>query len=375
MHNAEIWHWSFNEKEFNKQGKTFFDSLFTHNVVLKDLLAVVFPYVERYKNRQELISKYDSGSDEEYLNISNNMRICSAKYFDLYFNHSSNDYLEISKSVDIFLDTISKFEDYNSTESLLRSVLEKTSSDNQKEWFEQLQSRMKLCKSSYYYLSKSLFGLIHVIDDSQYFMALNAKQRCVVIIAQILCSCTDSEFSDFLSAVSNEYGRIEIIRELAYWAEHRKGANEEKTASRKEQLEQLYKFLCKAVFDNNINLYSEDYYHPGNIQGFHIYCKEECPEAFKTYIASIISEQSIYRIIWDITTRSIGSEYSYSISKESLDAFFDDTTIIENIFSGTQPRTESEKFVKEIYMSFKEGKADFFGDGAVQSTEEVKPAL
>ena len=65
----------------------------------------------------------------------------------------------------------------------------------------------------------------------------------------------------------------------------------------------------------------------------------------------------------------------YSISKESLDIFFDDTTIIENIFSSTQPKTESEKFVKEIYMSFKDGKADFFGDKAVKSTEEIKPTL
>lgn len=375
MYDAEIWHWSFDEKEFNEQGKVFFDSLFTHNAVLKDLLTAVFPYVERYKNRQELISKYYSGSDEEYSHISNDMRICSAKYFDLYFNYSSNNYLEISKNIDDFVLIISTLKDYDSIENLLKSVLMQISSDNQKEWFEQLQSRIKLCKSNCYYLSKSLFGLIHAIDDSLYFMALSAKQRCEVIIAQILCSCTDLDFSDFLSAASNEYGKIEIIRELAYWVEHQKDANEEIIASRKEQLEQLHKSLCKTVFDNNINLYSNDYYHPRNIRGLYSYCKEVCPEAFKPYIASIISEQSIYRIIWDITARSIGSEYSYSISKESLDIFFDDTTIIENIFSSTQPKTESEKFVKEIYMSFKDGKADFFGDKAVKSTEEIKPTL
>jgi len=375
LHDAEIWHWTFDEKEFNEQGKAFFDSLFSDNGSLKDLFASVFPYVERYKSRQELKSKYYSGSEEEYSSISNNMRICSAKYFDLYFNHSSNDYLKISKNIDDFLNAISDLEDYDSTERLLQSVLMRISSANQKEWFEQLQSRIKLCKSNYYYLSKSLFSLIHEIDDSQQFMALSAKQRCEVIIAQILCSCTDLDFSDFLSAASNEYGKIEIIRELAYWVEHQKDTNEEIIALRKEQLEQLHKSLCKTVFDNNINLYSNDYYHPRNIQGLYSYCKEVCPEAFKPYIASIISEQNIYRIIWDITARSIGSEYSYSISKESLDIFFDDSTIIENILSSTQPKTESEKFVKEIYMSFKDGKADFFGDKAVKSTEEIKPTL
>ena len=55
--------------------------------------------------------------------------------------------------------------------------------------------------------------------------------------------------------------------------------------------------------------------------------------------------------------------------------FFDDTTIIENIFSSTQPKTESETFVKEIYMSFKDGKSDFLDDKAVKSTEEIKPTL
>lgn len=303
------------------------------------------------------------------------MRICSAKYFDLYFNYSSNDYLIISKSIDDFLDAFSKLEDYNSMENLLKSVLNQISFDNQKEWFEQLQSRIKLCKSNCYYLSKALFSLIYTIDDSQYFMALSAKQRCEIIIAQILCSCTDLDFSDFLSAAANEYGKIEIVRELAYWVEHQKDVNEDIIALRKKQLDQLQKSLCKTVFDNSINLYSNDYYHPRNIRGLYSYCKEVCPEAFKPYIASIISEQNIYRIIWDITTQSIGSEYSYSISKESLDIFFDDTTIIENIFSNTQPKTESEKFVKKIYMSFKDGKADFFGDEAVKSTEEIKPTL
>lgn len=374
LNDAEIWHWSFDEKEFNEQGKAFFDLLFLDNAILKDLLATVFPYVERYKRRQELKSKYYS-DDQEYSNISNNMRICSAKYFDLYFNYSSNDYLIISKSIDDFLDAFSKLEDYNSMKKLLKSVLNQISFDNQKEWFEQLQSRIKLCRSNCYYLSKALFSLIYTIDDSQYFMALSAKQRCEVIIAQILCSCADLDFSDFLSAAANEYGKIEIIRELAYWVEHQKDVNEDIIALRKKQLDQLQKSLCKTVFDNNINLYSNDYYHPRNIRGLYSYCKEVCPEAFKPYIASIISEQNIYRIIWDITTQSIGTEYSYSISKESLDIFFDDTTIIENIFSNTQPKTESEKFVKKIYMSSKDGKADFFGDEAVKSTEEIKPTL
>ena len=96
------------------------------------------------------------------------------------------------------------------------------------------------------------------------------------------------------------------------------------------------------------------------------------------HVASVISYSGIVGdgVPSEILPDKFRSYFENDDSGATLFAiFFDDTTIIENIFSSTQPKTESEKFVKEIYMSFKDGKADFFGDKAVKSTEEIKPTL
>lgn len=374
IHSEELIKSSLDTEDFNKEGKAFFESLFSHNANLKELLATLFPYVYRYTKHEELKGYSYPDANKDYIDISNNMRICSAKYFDLYFTYSSNNFLEISNDIDNFLRNLSDLTDYDSTSELLNSFLVQIPFNNQKEWFEQLESRINLYnKSNFYYLAKALFSIIYDIDNSMQYLQLNAMGRCELIISQILDSCTDSDFSDFLSTVSREYGKINVICNIVYWMD--KYGDTNMASSRQEQLKKICFALCETVLDKKINLYSNKYYHSKNIWGIYKYCKETHSEIFKPYILSIVSELNIYRILWDITECGIGSGYSYSISNEKFHIFFDNVIIVENYLNNAPPKTEYEKFIYKIYKSFKNDVRDLFGRKDIITTDYINPTL
>lgn len=374
MLDEETQQYLFDENEFNEQGKVFFDSLFSLDTAAKELLAEIFPYVERYKHKEQLKNSFQN-REEEYHNISSNKRVCSAKYFDLYFSCSSNNYVRINEDVAEFINKIAELDNFYLVKKALKDVLAQISPYDQKEWFEQLQIRIDTPKSAYYLLSKALFDFIYEIDNSWAFLSLDARQRCIVIIVQILRSCADDEFDDFLSIISDEFGKIGIISNLVRWIEKKDG--ETILSSRRDDMEQVYGSLCEKVLKNGIDLYDDNYYHAGNIYGLYHYCKDKFPERFKDYISSVLSEKNVYRILWDITSCRIGSQYLYQIDEESIEEFFGDDYYaeIESILQCQDPKSSSEKFVKEIYMTFRYGKANSMGEESVVTNKEVKPFL
>lgn len=117
------------------------------------------------------------------------------------------------------------------------------------------------------------------------------------------------------------------------------------------------------------------YYHQKNILGLYSYCSESDPQIFKQYIATIVSKENIYRILWDIITQGIGEEYLYSIDKKNIDIFFNDVADAEVVLQARDPKNNSEKFVKKVFLTFRYGKEDVLGNKTVTSTTEVKPKL
>ncbi len=279
------------------------------------------------------------------------MRICSGKYFDLYFNYASNDFMSIHQSVLAFLNSIHSRANPSYIIDALRTALTQISDEQQKEWFEQLQSQIGPRIVNYRNLSITLFNMIYNVDNSLQFLSLSARQRCTLIIAQGLSSCSEQEFAEFLSNASYSYGKIEIIREIIYWYTNQNTFSDKNDSIRKNQLAQLYNNLCKTILEKSIDLYSDEYYHQKNILGLYSYCSESDPQIFKQYIATIVSKENIYRILWDIITQGIGEEYLYSIDKKNIDIFFNDVADAEVVLQARDPKNNSEKFVKKVFLA------------------------
>src|SRR5690625_135160 len=87
------------KEEFNTNGYKFFEDIFSteKNLLYKDILKDIFPYVCNYTNGEKLISNYNSSNTRE---IVANKGISSSKYFDLYFTLTTNLFSKVSRRVE-----------------------------------------------------------------------------------------------------------------------------------------------------------------------------------------------------------------------------------------------------------------------------------
>ena len=369
-----LFHRAIDRKTSEEEISQYFDSLFARKENSKDLLASMFPTVRDYIAKKEPNKWNFYDKKKETIDISNNAKICSAKYFDLYFSYSSNDYLRLHADVIKFVKAVFNQHDYTAMTDLVSCTLTQVTSDNQKEWFEQLENKLSNFPTVPYSLAKSLYNQIYNVDDTHYFFGLSARQRCTIIITDILCLCEDTDFSDFL-LTAKDYGKLEILNVLIYWLDNKKESNMELASIRKQQLEQTYQSLCATILNDQIDLYSDKYYHPLNIHGLYGYCGEAKASIFKSYVRSIASSKNIYRILWDVTSHSIGEEYNYSLSSKDLALFFDDETIVDRLLKGTFPKNESEEFIMSIFSAFKSGNQDYLGRKGITTAKDIKPIL
>ena len=105
------------------------------------------------------------------------------------------------------------------------------------------------------------------------------------------------------------------------------------------------------ILVNNINLYNDFYYMDKNIWSlYNIYREDQ--QAIKRYINAIANETNIFRILNDAISTSHGTSYRYCINKENLNILITEEEI-DKILNNTKPSTDDEKFVLEVYKSYK----------------------
>jgi hypothetical protein len=74
-------------------------------------------------------------------------------------------------------------------------------------------------------------------------------------------------------------------------------------------------------------------------------------------------------MIYDITGLSIGTKYEYSINKKNLD-FLTSKEEIDLVLKKVTPITEDQRFVVEIYNSYKNGTKNEWGEACIVTDEE-----
>lgn len=101
-----------NKKENNEKAKDLFDELIKNkNKEYQEILSNMFISVKRYLSGQDIIN--DRYEDIDYDLIRINKSIYSGMYFDIYFSQSENEFLEIDKDIDDFIECINYIKDEN----------------------------------------------------------------------------------------------------------------------------------------------------------------------------------------------------------------------------------------------------------------------
>lgn len=373
--NRQIHYESMNRTKFNADGKVFFEKLFASYEKFKEMLIQMFPYVKCFADGNELKTEY-AYSDISYEDISRNMRICSAKYFNLYFSYGSNEYLKIGEELSNMIGEIVKIEKDDQIYNYMRNKIISIPSNFHREWFERLESYLDLVpKEKKIILARIIFDCLNQINSSHIFMGLDAQARALICIEKLLEETEIGAMQKFADEISAKYDKLYMIDQILYWFQNTRTLHTDDVKKRGDILREKFSQMCEKVIEEKINIYADSYYVRYNIWGLirYLKIKENREEVVHDYIAHMINEGNIFRVMGDMITQSIGNTYGYKISDENFAIFFEDGDVnfLDSLLQRVVPKTQSEKFVLKVYEKFKSGEPNSWGHKEIISEVEV----
>lgn len=296
-------------REFNIKAKKYFASLFDSqtNEEYKEILAFMFPYVENYLNDREVRTEnaqYFNGKEDYQTNLKNK-RIFNARYFELYFSQSNNEFTTINKIVEEFVKTINNEKNIEIIKDTFGEVINLYTNWIQKFTFETLQLYLNEIKPKYLLL-KIINIHLKEYDDTAIFFGLSALRRICIIMAELITEISKEEFDEFTKNMENDYSKIWTIKEIIYWIENGKNNFKEGNKYRKDRLNSIPTTMAENVFTNNIDILNKNCYFPNNLNAIFEIVKGDNKKR-KEYIKNILDQENVFRFLNEILGRSIGS--------------------------------------------------------------------
>ena len=296
-------------REFNIKAKKYFASLFDSqtNEEYKEILAFMFPYVENYLNDREVRTEnaqYFNGKEDYQTNLKNK-RIFNARYFELYFSQSNNEFTTINKIVEEFVKAINNEKNIEIIYDTFGEVINLYTNWIQKFTFETLQLYLNEIKPKYLLL-KIINKHLKEYDDTAIFFGLSALRRICIIMAELITEISKEEFDEFTKNMENDYSKIWIIKEIMNWIENGKNRFKEESKYRKDRFNSILTKMAENVFTNNIDILNKNCYFPNNLNAIFEIVKDDNKKR-KEYIKNILDQENVFRFLNEILGRSIGS--------------------------------------------------------------------
>lgn len=355
MYNQELLVSTIRKDEYERDAKKFFEQLFEkeEHCQYKIMLAKIFPNVKKYCDGTRLYGVKTLESNE----IEKSRGIASAKYFSLYFSETENEFSLLGGYIQSFV--IKQNLSSSNMENDFYKMLKDFPFYMHKEMLEAIQLYLpEFEKKTLFAFLKTLIKNYWEIDDSSYFLALNARQRCAVIIWEILQMVDKEEFLLIIKELDDAYDKLELVNQVSYWFEKdNKGMNQ---LGRKEAWGNLEDTLVEHILKDEINLYDDKYYHPRNVWGMCRNLKEQ-ESVFKDYVKSISSHKNIFRILYDVMGHSFGSQYTYYFQSDTIKSFMEEEDI-KRWMNNAEATTEDECFIKQVYEKYLHSPQSGFGD-------------
>ena len=368
LYDRRLYPYSFNKEKREADTKNYFNELFITYPNYKAILSSLFPNVK--KSVKDIVP--DPLFNNNINEARKNFPIYSVKFFDLYFSYGVNDFYNIRDTIKSIIKIIGSSNDEIEVKKAIEDKIIKIDSEYHKEYFETFSLFIDDIPSQKSMLViEVLWNNIYSIDNGKEFLALDARQRVLVIIAELFDKINDKELSHFTAMIKNDYSHLFILDELIYWI------NSEKTRCKKDVYQKIYEVYsknCENVINNRINLYDDSYYCYNNIWGLIRYYKDNKnkDKILQSYFEGIFSEKNIYRMIGDAINCSIGSVYGYGISNDSFNALYLEQSKIDKAIKNYPPTNESEKTVLEIYNKYLEKQLNIYDSYGITSTTAIK---
>lgn len=375
-----------NKKENNEKAKDLFDELIKNkNKEYQEILSNMFIAVKRYLSGQDIIN--DRYEDIDYDLIRINKSIYSGIYFDIYFSQSENEFLEIDKDIDDFIECINYIKDEN---LLYEFIRQKIISINIKYgiseylWIDKFLSHIrKNINHSECLIVKALYENILELNDDMKAFEVSSKDKVKYFIARYLKKCALEKFNKIVDLMKNDYKKLNIIYNIRYLFNNISSYDELKILDINFKvliINNVFDNLCKNILLRKINLYEDKYYSKNNV----FILLDNINDEF--YLKKIVNKNTIYRLLRDLTYEVISSSegYGYYIDNRLFEEYIVNKmdTDIEQYLQINPPKTECEIFLKDLYYTHKnlyykckvtnDNKDIIIGKGEIYRTKPIK---
>lgn len=375
-----------NKKENNEKAKDLFDELIKNkNKEYQEILSNMFIAVKRYLSGQDIIN--DRYEDIDYDLIRINKSIYSGMYFDIYFSQSENEFLEIDKDIDDFIECINYIKDEN---LLYEFIRQKIISINIKYgiseylWIDKFLSHIrKNINHSECLIVKALYENILELNDDMKAFEVSSKDKVKYFIARYLKKCALEKFNKIIDLMKNDYKKLNIIYNIRYLFNNISSYDELKILDINFKvliINNVFDNLCKNILLRKINLYEDKYYSKNNV----FILLDNINDEF--YLKKIVNKNTIYRLLRDLTYEVISSSegYGYYIDNRLFEEYIVNKmdTDIEQYLQINPPKTECEIFLKDLYYTHKnlyykckvtnDNKDIIIGKGEIYRTKPIK---
>ena len=343
----------FRMNEYNERGEKFFTELFNNRLEYLDLLSELFPNVEKFQMEIDLRSEFETSSSqfkENRKEASRKRKVCSDKFFDLYFTFSGNVFLKAAIECESFIEKINKNINFEEKKVCFQSMIENKDYTYQMDFLYSLQIRNgEIKKDNKNDLIKVILSSLQSLNDNEYYGEM-FRERVAIIVSELLPSISLQDFDKILENERNNY------KLLSFWGSvcSRYGTDfVDNGENRKRKVERLVINITNDILNNNIDLYDERYYFYRNIFG--ILKFDNNKEKIEKYIRKTINKDNVYKFIYDLLDVDVNpiGEFEnpiyYRLEKEEVDSFASDEFLWE-ILKRSSPKNNSQRFILEIFQ-------------------------
>lgn len=354
------------ENSYDNNMNDFFDKIIFNSNVTKELMLLIFPnlkvYFESKKNYRYAVST--KRNDSGYRQIQKDKKICSGKFFDLYFTQENN-------FDSVIIDYISMLIcDLNNPNKDLLYVRDKykdlvnLSPEKSALFFTTLSLYTdELLPKGQEVLARYLIELHMDFGNYSAFFSLGTQDRIALIISELLRSLDYNSSIIITKELIQSPKNLSFISKVIYWLKKDIEFDDSRLV---DYLNQNFDNLIAEVLDGKFNLFDKDLYSKGNSFSLLRWLREEGKtENFKKYVEEKISEENIYRVLNDFVASGSGTMgYTYQL----IDNFQDyvNSSTLEKFLMQHSPKNEKQQFLKKVFDNHLKGKADIYGDISIK---------
>lgn len=346
-------------RDFNDKGNNFFEKLFERYPEYKGVLGNMFPYVYRYLQGIDL--ENSNYTHDDYSNIIINARICSAKFFDLYFSYGLNRNLEIEKDISKTINDISKLKKQEMINGYMYSKIKLMNIETQKRWFEGLKlSFSQFSDDIKHRMVLAIFTNINLINCYDEGSALTAKEIAFIIISNYIYTCDCTKVDKFCKSIAKKYNCMKHLQNL--FNKMNNTLENTECHDKNQKLVTLNKAInkmCKNIIVNNIDLYSDSNYIRHNIWSLKLNCDNL---TFQKYINEISNDNNVYRVLYDTITYDSSQ---YKVNPKLFYSMFSNEIDVDKLVTKNPPKTDSQKFIFNVYSNFRHSEKDSYEESYV----------